>query len=85
MIESTHSLYHFLLLSSLVDLAYLLQNQLQASPRLTLVVCACNSQVYCIFENKKCKSKVKIKASGPMSAHVSQNGCVRACVVHACT
>lgn len=56
MIENTHSLYHFLSLSSLVDLAYLLQNQLQASTLLKLqcgCVCACNSQVYCICENKK--------------------------------
>ena len=68
--ENTHSLYHCLLLSLLVDLAYLLQNQLQETPWLKLqrgsffVCMQMFSQVYCIFRNKKCKSKVKVKASG---------------------
>lgn len=65
MTENTHSVYHFRLLTSLVDLAYLLQNQLQESTLLKLLcggVCVCMqmfSQVYCICENKKCKRKVK--------------------------
>lgn len=42
MIENTHSVYHLLLLSSLVDLAYLVQNQLQESTlSCCVVVCVC--------------------------------------------
>lgn len=42
MTENTHSLYHLLLLSSLVDLAYLVQNQLQESTlSCCVLVCVC--------------------------------------------
>lgn len=68
MTENSHSPY-LLLLSSLVDLAYLMQNQLQESTRLKLLcgVCACKqmfSQVYCIYEIRSAREKVKTKASG---------------------
>lgn len=52
--ENTHSLSHFFLLSSLVDLAYLLQNQLQESTRLKLL-CGGRVGVYvCVCKGVQC-------------------------------
>lgn len=46
MTENTHSLYHLLLLSSLVDLAYLVQNQLQESTLSCCVVVCVHANVF---------------------------------------